>query len=177
MPNTGNLTSLAERLRAKTEQDAQKIEKQARQQFESLSRSFVESSKNALSTTEAAILKGITDMEQNINSRCRSLGEMFSWRYLCAIALSAGILMVTVITCWGLITLYRYQITDLQQEIAKLKVQKEMWERDFPPIQRAFSGLMLHQEGNRNYLILPEGRTARNGGMLENREAWELVRR
>jgi len=73
--------------------------------------------------------------------------------------------------------MYRYQITDLQREIAALKVQKEIWDRDFPPIQKAFSGIMLHQENGRNYLILPEGRTARNGGTLENREAWEIVRR
>jgi len=177
MQNAGNLHTLAERIKAKTEQDAQEIESLTRQQFESLSRSLAASSKNALSTAENAILKNITDMEQNINSHCRSLGTMFGRKYLYAILLSAGILALTVLTAWGLITLYRYQITDLQREIAALKVQKEIWDRDFPPIQKAFSGIMLHQENGRNYLILPEGRTARNGGMLEKREAWEIVRR
>ena len=177
MQNTGTLNALTERIRAKNEQDAQKIEKMTRQQFESLSRSFAESSKNALSTTENAILKSITDMEQNINSRCQSLGEMFSWRYLCAIALSAGILMLTVLTCWGMITLYRYQITDLQQEIAGLKAQKEIWDRDFPPLQRAFSGLELYQTAGKNYLLLPERRTFRMAGTVGSLEAWELVRR
>ena len=103
---------------------------------------------------------------------------MFGRKYLYAILLIAGILALTVLTAWGLITLYRYQITDLQREIAALKVQKEIWDRDFPPIQRAFSGLMLHQQNGKNYLILPMGRTARNNGeMLDKQEAWELVRR
>ena len=137
-----------------------------------------ESSKNALSTTESAIRSSIAELEKNITSRCQSLGSMFSRKYLYSILLSAGILALTVLTCWGLITLYRYQITDLQQEIAGLKAQKELWDRDFPPIQRAFSGIMLHQQNGKNYLILPVGRTARNNGeMLDKQEAWEIVRR
>ena len=177
MRNTGNMTSLAERIRARTEQDAQEVESLTRQQFESLSRSLAESSKTALSTTENAIHNSIAELEKNITSRCLSLGAMFSRKYLYSILLSAGILMLTVLTCWGLITLYRYQITDLQQEIAGLKAQKEIWDRDFPPIQRAFSGIILHQENGRNYLILPERMAARSGGTLEKREAWEIVRR
>ena len=177
MQNTGNLTTLAERIKAKTEQDAQEFESLTRQQFESLNRSLSASSKNALSTTENAILKSIADMERNINSRCQSLGTMFSRRYFHAILLSAGILALTVLTAWGLITLYRYQITDLQREIAALKVQKEIWDRDFPPIQKAFSGLELYRAEGKSYLLLPQGRTIRMAGTVDKQEAWEIVRR
>ena len=177
MQNTGNLTSLAERIRAKNEQDAQEIEALTRQQFESLSRSLAASSKTALSTTENAIRISIAELEKNITSRCQSLGAMFNRKYLCAILLSAGILALTVLTSWGLITLYRYQITDLQREIAALKVQKEIWDRDFPPIQKAFSGLELYRAEGKNYLLLPQGRTIRMAGTVEKQEAWEIVRR
>jgi hypothetical protein len=178
MQNNGtSLQSLAERIRAKTEQDAQEIESLTRQQFESLSRSLSESSKNALSTTENAIRSSIAELEKNITSRCLSLGQIFNRKYLLAILLSGGILLATVLTCWGMITLYRYQTADLRQEIAGLKMEKAAWDRDFPPIQRAFSGIALHQENGRNYLVLPEKMTARNGGMLEKKEAWEIVRK
>ena len=57
MPNTGtSLTSLAERLKAKTEQERQEMENLTQQQFSALSESLRQSSQNVLSTTEAAIL-------------------------------------------------------------------------------------------------------------------------
>lgn len=85
--------------------------------------------------------------------------------------------MMTVFTCWGLITLYRYQIMDLRQEIANIKAEKMAWDRDFPPIQRSFSGLELYQAEGKNYLLLPEGRTARMAGTVDKREALEIVRK
>jgi hypothetical protein len=85
--------------------------------------------------------------------------------------------MLTVFTCWGLITLYRYQITDLRQEIAGLKTEKAAWDRDFPQIQRIFSGLELYQVEGKNYLLLPIGRTSRMAGTVDKREAWEIVRK
>jgi aspartokinase len=177
MPSNGHLNALAERIRAKTEQDAQEIENLTRQQFESLSRSLAASSKNALSTTENAIHSSIAELEKNVTSRCRSLGEMFNRKYLYAILLSAGILALTFFTAWGLITLYRYQIEDLRQEIAGLKDEKAAWDRDFPPIHRAFSGLELYQSEGKKYLLLPEGRTSRMAGTVDKREAWEIVRK
>ena len=177
MQSNGNLTSLAERIRAKTEQDAQEIESLTRKQFESLSRNLSASSKTALSTTESVIHSNIAELEKNLTSRFQSLGQAFNRKYLYSILLSAGILLTTVCTCWGLITLYRYQIEDLRQEIAELKAGKAAWDRNFPLIQRVFSGIRLHQEGNKNYLILPEKMTAIGGAMLEKQEAWEIVRK
>jgi hypothetical protein len=76
-----------------------------------------------------------------------------------------------------MITLYRYQIADLRQEIAGLKEQKAAWDRDFPPIQRTFSGLELYPSEGKNYLLLPEGRTARMAGTVGKRDALEIVRK
>ena len=112
-------------------------------------------------------------MEKNITSRFLNLGNIFGRKYLYSILLSAGILAVTCLTTWGLMTLYRYQITDLRLEIAELKAEKAAWDRDFPMLQRTFSGIKLHQQDGKNYLILPEGKTARNGGVLDKQEAWD----
>jgi intein/homing endonuclease len=78
-----HLNSLTERIKAKTEQDTQEIETLTRQQFENLSRSLSESSKNALSTTESIILKNISALEQTIISRCQVLSWAFSKKCLC----------------------------------------------------------------------------------------------
>jgi hypothetical protein len=176
MQNTGNLTTLAERIRAKTEQDAKEIESLTRQQFESLSRSLSESSRTALSTTENAIRSSIAELEKNITSRFLSLGNIFNRKYLLSIRLSGGILVLAFLTAWGMFAMTRYQIEQLQQEIAELKAEKAAWDRDFPPLQRTFSGLELYQSGGKNYLLLPEGRTARMAGTVGKREALEIVR-
>ena len=177
MQSNGNLTSLAERIRAKTEQDAQEIENLTRKQFENLSKSLSASSKAALSTTESAIHSNIAELEKNLISRFQSLGQTFNRKYLYSICLSAGILMMTVCTCWGLITLYRYQITDLRQEIANLKEMKAAWDRNFPLIQRAFSGLELYQAAGKSYLLPPTGWTFREAGTVGKRNALEMVRK
>ena len=76
-----------------------------------------------------------------------------------------------------MIALCRHQIADLRQEIAALKAEKAAWDRDFPPLQRAFSGLELYQSEGKNYLLLPEGRTARKAGTVDKRDALEIVRK
>jgi hypothetical protein len=178
MENNGtSLQSLAERIRAKTEQDAQEIESLTRQQFENLSRNLSASSKNALNTAEIAIRNSIAELEKNITSNFQSLGSIFSRKYLYSILLSGGIVLATILLCGGMIAVSRQQITGLQQAIAGLKAQKEIWDRDFPLIQRAFSGLELYQSQGKSYLLLPVGRTSRLAGTVEKREAVEIVRK
>ena len=63
--------TLAEKMKARTEQDRQELETLTRQQFSALQQSLSESSKNALSITEAAILSQLSSLERNVTSRCR----------------------------------------------------------------------------------------------------------
>ena len=177
MQNNGSLHTLTERIRAKTEQDAQEIERLTRKQFESLSKSLAESSKNALDTTENVIRSSIAELERSITSSFLSLGHIFNRKYLYSILLSAGILALTVLTAWGLIALYRWQIAELRLEIAGIKAEKTVWDKNFPPLQRAFSGLELYQAEGKHYLLLPEGRTVRMAGTVDKREALEIVRK
>ena len=177
MQNTGNLKSLAEKMKARTEQERREMESLTRQQFDALSRSLSESSKNALNTTEAAILSGITNMETNITSRCRSLGKMFDGKYLASILLSAGILLLTTLVCWGLMTLYQYRITDLRQDIAALQNRKEILESNNVEIRAIFKGLTPYQVEGKDYLLTPEGWKIIHAGAVGKREAWSIVRK
>ncbi len=178
MQNTGNLNSLAEKVKAKTERERQEVEALTRQQFDALSKSLSESSKNALNTTEAAILSGIADMEKNITSRCQSLGEMFNRKYWLSIALSAGILFLTVVTCCGLITLYQHRITDTRRELAELTREKETLQTQSARIWSSFKGLEPHHAEGKDYLLLPAGRKFQFVGLMpDKREAWEIVRK
>lgn len=178
MQNTGTLNSLTERMKAKAEQEQKELEALTRQQFNALSKSLSESSKNALGTTEAAILNSITDMEKNITSRCQSLGEMFNRKYWLSIALSAGILFMTVLTCWGLITLYQHRITDTRRELAALTREKEALQTQNARIWATFKGLEPHHAEGKDYLLLPAGRKFQFAGIMpDKREAWEIARK
>ena len=179
MQNTGNLNSLTEKMRAKTERERQELEILTRKQFDALSKSLSESSKNALSTTEAAILSGIADMEKNITSRCQSLGEMFNRKYWLSIVLSAGILFLTVVTCCGLITLYQHRITDTRRELAELTREKDALQAQCNRIWATFKGLEPHHDQDgKDYLLLPAGRKFQFAGLMpDKREAWEIVRK
>ena len=172
-----SLSSLAERIKAKTEQERQEVETLTQQQFSALSANLQQSSKNALSTTEAAILKEIVEMEKNITSRCQSLGSMFSKKYLYSILLSAGILSLTVLTCWGLITLYQYRITDLRREMVGLTGERDALEAKNTALWNTFKGLEPYQVEGKHYLLTPKGLIIRSAGTVGQREAWEIVRK
>jgi ATP-dependent exoDNAse (exonuclease V) alpha subunit len=177
MQNTGNLNSLTEKLKARTEQERREVESLTRQQFNALSKSLSESSKNALNTTEAAILSGIADMEKNITSRCQSLGKMFDGKYLASILLSAGILLLATLACWGLMRLYQHRITDLRQEITALQNRKEILESNTAEIRAIFKGLEPYREKDKDYLLTPEGWKIIHAGTVGKRDAWSMVRK
>jgi hypothetical protein len=178
MPNNGtSLLSLAERIKARTEKDTQEIETLTRQQFESLSRSLSESSKNALASTESVILKNIAELEKNISSRCQNLGQMFDRKYWLAWILSGGIVLVSALTAWGLIAFSKNHIMDLRQEVAALSARKETMEAQNFRIWTTFKGLEPYRAEGKDYLLTPEGWTIRTAGMLGKREAWEIVRK
>lgn len=177
MQNNGSLKSLTEKLKARTEQECQEMEFLTRQQFDVLSKSLSESSKIALGTTEAAILSGIQEMEKNITSRCQSLSRMFDGKYLASILLSAGILLLTALSCWGLIALYQHRITDLRQEIITFQNRKDILERNTAEMHAIFKGLTPYQAEGKNYLLTPEGWKIIQAGTVGKREAWSIVRK
>ena len=178
MQNIGNLNSLTEKLNAKTVRERQEMEALIRQQFDTLSQSLHESSKTALSTTEAAILHQFTNLEQSVTSRCRILSAAFGWKCLQALALTLCILMGAGLSGWGLLSLAGNKVTALRQEIIVLSVQKEALEVQSARIWATFKGLEPYQSEGKDYLLTPEGWTIIHGGTLgEKREAWRIVRK
>lgn len=178
MQNTGNLNSLAEKLKARTEQERRELESLTQQQFDALSKSLSESSKNALSTTEAAILSGIADMETSITSRCRILSAAFGWKCLQALALTLCILMGAGLSGWGLLTLAEKKVTALRQEISVLSERKESLEVQSAQVWATFKGLEPYHSESKDYLLTPEGWTITHGGTLNGkRDAWRIVRK
>ena len=177
MQNTGSLNSLTEKLKAKTERERREMETLIRQQFDALSQSLRESSKSALSTTEAAILRQLGSLEQNVTSRCRILSVAFGWKYLQALVITLCILTGITFSGWGLLALAEKKITTLHREITTLSGRKEKLEVQSTQIWATFKGVEPYQSEGKNYLLTPEGWTITHGGTLGKREAWRIVRK
>lgn len=169
--------SLANRVRAKAEQERQEMESLTRQQFSALSESLRQSSQNALSTTEAAILDQLGNLEKSISSRSRTLHRAFGWTCLRGLLLSLSILIGAGLGGWGMMTLAGKQVLKLRSEITTLTKQKESLEAQISQIWGTFKGLEpLHSDG-KDYLLTPEGWTIINSGMAGKRDAWRIVRK
>jgi hypothetical protein len=169
MQNTGNLNSLAEKMKARTEQERLELESLTRQQFAALSKSLSESSKNALSTTEAAIRLQLASLEQNVTSHCRILSAVFGWKCLQALILTLCILMGATLSGWGLLTLAEKKIVTLQREVAELRTAKAALEQSI-----ATWPLALENAPNGRFLIPTPPHTLKTGWTFNNQAAWKL---
>ena len=177
MQNTGNLNSLTEKMRAKTERERQELEALTRKQFDALSKSLSESSKNALSTTETVILSQFASLERNVTSRCRIMSAAFGWKCLQALVITLCIVTGAIFSGWGLLTLAEKKITALHREITTLSERKESLEVQSARIWASFKGLEPYQSEGKDYLLTSEGWTITHGGTLGKREAWRIVRK
>lgn len=172
-----SLTTLAERLKAKTESERQEAEALIRQNFTALSQSLSASSKDALRTTEIAIRDNLSNMEKNLSSQCRIMGQLFSRQYRLALAWSMGILLLTIVTAWGLITLARYRITELESEITALNERKLTLEEGYAEVWRTFKGLEAYHAEGQDYLLTARGWSIVHAGTVDKRDAWQVVRK
>ena len=164
-------------MKTKTERERQELESLTRKQFAALSKSLSESSKNALNTTETAILGQLSSLEQNVTSRCRIMSAAFGWKCLQALVITLCILTGAIFSGWGLLTLAEKKITALHREIITLSERKESLEVQSARIWATFKGLEPYHSEGKDYLLTPEGWTITHGGTLGKREAWRMVRK
>ncbi|EHJ48327.1 hypothetical protein DFW101_2322 [Solidesulfovibrio carbinoliphilus subsp. oakridgensis] len=175
MPNTGNsLASLAERMRAKTEQDRQELEALTRQQFNALSESLRQSSTAALRTTEAAIQEKLGKLEESIASRCQTLSWAFGKRWLQALLLSMALLMGTALGGWGVVTLITNRVLALQGEIQSLNASKAELENTVGQLEKRTWGLKLLENQDGRFIILPPKTSAHTGWTVGKQQAVKL---
>lgn len=113
-----------------------------------------------------------------MTSRCRILSAAFGWKCLQAMVITLCILTGAICSGWGLITLAGNKITALHQEITTLSERKESLEAQNTRIWGTFKGLEPYQDSDgKNYLLTPEGWTITQGGTLNKRDAWRIVRK
>ncbi len=177
MENTGNITNgnslstLTERIRAKTEQDRQEIEILTQQQFNSLSENLSASSKNALSSTETAIQAQLAALEKSVASRCGILSRMFGKRFLQALLLSFALFLGLTLGGWGLIQWETGRILSLRQEASQLQSTVTALEKTAAQWEAKTWGLELTENDKGRFIIIPSKMTIKTNWTLGNRQA------
>lgn len=170
MQNSGtSASSLAERVRAKAEQERQEMESLTRQQFNALSENLRQSSQNALSTTEAAILAQLGNLENSISSRSRTLHRAFGWTCLRGLLLSLSILTGAGLGGWGMMTLVGNKAQVLRAEIKELQKTKNDLEKTI-----ASWPLTLNNAPNGRFIVPTPPHTLKENWTFENKPAWKL---
>lgn len=168
------MNSLAERIRAKTEQERQEVETLTRQQFDALSQSLSESSKNALSTTEAAILSQLTSLERNVTSHCRTLSLTFGKRWLQVVFLTSAVILAAAASMWGISAFFQSKAGNLRQEITELAARKIVLEKTVSQLEAKTWGLELSENEKGRFIILPPKVTPKTGWTVGNQQAIKL---
>ena len=105
------------------------------------------------------------------------MGTVFSRPYRLVLLWSCAILIVSVLTIWGLLMLSQYRIKALEQEISNLSARREQLETQNASLWNSFKGLEPYQAEGKIYLLTPAGQQIVNAGKVGQRDAWEVVRR
>ena len=169
MNNGTSITSLTERLKAKTAQDTQEIEALIQEQLKRLSESLSESSENALSTTATAIRGYLSRLEKEIASNCRIMSLTFGKKWLQVAVLSLSLILGTALSGWVLITLAESKVVNLRREIAELTAKKEGLEKTIASWPLRLEGLETGR-----FIIPTPPHTLKGNWMFLNQPAWKL---
>ena len=75
----------------------------------------------------------------------------------------------------SLIGIFRYLATELRQEMAELRHERNVLEENYARVWRQFKGLEAYEAGGKHYLLTKRGWKIRLAGIAEDRNAnaWE----
>ena len=171
----GHMSSLVEKLQARTEQTRQEMEKLTDDQFKLLSESLSASSRNALATTESDIVREIEAMRSRIAINCNTVSLLFGSRFLQMALLGFALMTGLFAGGWGVMAWMCSQVQTLNQKISTLSQEKDIEEQNLSKLRRKTWGVQLETIDGKKYIILDQGSkvtttaTTRNG-----RQALEL---
>jgi cell division protein FtsB len=171
----GHMSSLVEKLQARTEQTRQEIKKLTDEQFKTLSESLNASSRNALSTTEAGIAREIEAMQSRLTANCKTVSLLFGSRLLQMFMLGFALIVGLFAGGWGLMAWMGSQVQTLNQEISRLSQAKEIEEQNLSKLHRKTWGIQLETIDGKKYIILDQGsKVTTTATTRDGRQALEL---
>ena len=171
----GHMSSLVEKLQARTEQTRQEMEKLTDDQFKLLSKSLSESSRNALTTTESDIAREIEAMRSRLSAKFSTVSLLFGSRLLQMCLLGFALMTGLFVGGWGVMAWMGSQVQTLNQEISSLSQAKEIEQQTLSKLHRKTCGIQLETIDGKKYIILDKGsKVTTTATTRDGRQALEL---
>lgn len=179
MPDTGNstganLSSLANRLKAKAEAERRTTEKMIEDSFENLSITLTASATHALGTIERAIDRETMNVKENIMEQIKLLNSGFMKRWLAIALLGLALMLGMFGGGWGLACLARSHINSLRSEMADLKSRISVEKATLRQLQSQTWGLELVERPEGRFIAPPPGMKLVTGWTIENHPVIKL---
>ena len=163
MPPTGNLANLAERMKEKTEQNRQQIEKIVEGELTKLQQHLSNATKNALSIIKKDMEREIQNARETFNCQTKMLNLNFAQRWLTTAVMALAVTIGMVLGSWSLVKLMERKALNLYQEISQLRQQRIQLETTAQQLQAKTWDLDLLETPDGRYIILPPKATAKTG--------------
>ena len=162
MPDTGNstdanLSSLANRIKAKTEKERRTTEKMIEDSFENLSITLTASATHALGTIERAIDRETLNTKENIMRQIEMLNSGFMKHWLAIALLGLALMLGMFVGGWVLTNLAQSHINSLQSEVTTLKRQVATEKTTLRQLQTQTWGLELMETAEGRFIAPPPG--------------------
>ena len=169
--------SLADRLRRKSEENLQVLEKMLQKNYNNLNEQSKVSLQNALNTTESVINESLHQLQNSVTSRCQMLSLLFGKQCLRILLLTLLMFCTVVMGNWGLLSLFGSRAATLYEQIEQLQREHDTLTAQVTILRRDYQGLepFLDTDGKR-YLLVPAGRTLDYRGTVGDKQAWMVVR-
>ena len=178
MEKISNVTSLSEKLKAKTELDRLEIETMIKSELEKLAISLKTQSEDVLSTTLVDIQKQIDSkteplvkMLSEIQTEASKLNALTTKAWLRPALISVAILASISIACWGLSAYISMIIESQINQKVELSNQIAVLEATVSKLEAKTMGVTIIESKDGKFLVLPEGMTATTGWTIGKQQA------
>jgi len=169
------MSSLVDKLQARTEKTRQEIEKLTDDQFKLLSESLSASSRNALSTTESDIASEIEAMRSRLMVNCNTVSSLFGSKLLQTCLMGVALLTGLSVGSWGLMAWMGSKVQTLHQEISVLRQTKETEQQTLAKLQGKTWGVQLETIEGKKFIIITKGaKITTTATTRDGRQALEL---
>ena len=179
MPDTGNstdanLSSLANRIKAKTEKERRTTEKMIEDSFENLSITLTASATHALGTIERAIDRETMNAKRNIMEQIKLLNSGFMKHWLVIALFGLALMLGMFVGGWGLMWGAQHYLNSLHSDLTDLKRQIGKEETTLRQLQSQTWRLEFVEDTNGRFIAPPPGKKLVTGWTIGKRPVIKL---
>ncbi len=151
----GAQETLTERLKKKTEEELQQVEKIFEENLQSLSRQLQESSTKELTTIENAIKTKAMTASSNLNRHYKVLSRAYGKEWIRTALITIAMIIGTAIAAWGTLQGLGYWIRVKMDELDEIQIRIQEQRQTLYHLEKDTFGIYLKVSEKGKFIILP----------------------